>query len=31
MAKKINYLSNKEILPEIIKFKETGVASEKFG
>jgi len=30
MSKK-NYLSNKEILPEIIKYKETGVASERFG
>lgn len=28
---KRNYLSNKEILPEIIEYKRTGVASEKFG
>ena len=26
-----NYLSNKDILPEIMKFKETGEASELFG
>ncbi len=26
-----NYLSNKELLPEIINYKKTGVASEKFG
>lgn len=29
--KKNNYLSNKELIPEIMKYKETGVASEKFG
>jgi len=28
---KRNYLSNKEILPEIIEYKRTGVASERFG
>jgi len=31
MKKKKIYLSNKDLLPEIMKFKETGVASEKFG
>lgn len=29
--KKNNYLSNKELIPEIMQYKETGVASEKFG
>lgn len=29
--KKNNYLSNSEILPEIIQYKETGIASEKYG
>lgn len=29
--KKNNYLSNKDLLPEIMKYKETGVPSEKFG
>ena len=31
MAKKLNYLSNKEILPEIIYYKEKGIATEKYG
>jgi DNA-directed RNA polymerase specialized sigma subunit len=31
MAKKVNYLSNKQLLPEILEFKRTGVASEKLG
>lgn len=25
------YLTNKEFLPEVVKYRETGVASEKFG
>lgn len=31
MTKRINYLSNKELLPQILEFKRTGVASEKLG